>query len=91
MLFFFFLLIFLMVCAQIAAVYLFIQLGDARNKQLNHRGMLWFIGLCSPLGVIVVGLYISALLEIAPTNGIRGDIYTGGGAVLSASEELPKL
>lgn len=86
-----FLLFILVLCAHVAAIYLFIQLGDTRNKQLNHRGMLWFIGLCVPLGAIVVGLYISALPEAAPVNDLGGGVYTSGATPLPSSEELPKL
>lgn len=28
---------------------------------MSNTGILWFVGICAPLGFIAVGLYINAL------------------------------
>ncbi len=47
--------------ASIVAISLMIDAGRAKGYPMSNTGILWFVGICAPLGPIVVGIYINAL------------------------------
>ena len=47
--------------ASLLAINEFTKVGKAKGYAMDNAGLLWFIGICMPLGPLAVGLYVTAL------------------------------
>ncbi len=56
-----FMLLIVVLIASIVSISLMIDAGRAKGYPMSNTGILWFVGICAPLGPIVVGIYINAL------------------------------
>lgn len=57
----FFIVLIVALIASIVSISLMIDAGKSKGYPMNNTGILWFVGICAPLGFIAVGLYINAL------------------------------
>ena len=76
--------------ASLLAVNEFIKVGKAKGYYMDNAALLWFIGICMPLGPLAVGIYVVALPDRSQPKAVPAAPAGLAGGTQAAAPAAPQ-